>query len=109
MTDIRTLLFGRQELDSDVRGKIEDSFGRKGRSALEAIDTGRVKKYLDFFVVEGRTASYIVEEDFCTCGDFLFRGRTCWHQLAVRIARETGLFVTIDQWYQETLREKEGR
>jgi predicted nucleic acid-binding Zn finger protein len=103
MTDLWLRLHDRHGLDAALRREIEESFGRKGRSALDAIDTGRVKKYLDFFVVEGKTAAYIVEDDFCTCGDFLFRGRACWHLLAVRIAKETGLFLSIDRWYQETL------
>lgn len=101
-------LRGQHGLDAEVREEIVTAFGRKGASALDAIDKGRVKKYLDFFVVEGRTASYIVEEDFCTCGDFLYRGRACWHLLAVRIARETGCFETVDRWYQETLKDDHG-
>lgn len=103
MNDIWQRLRERRELDAEIRGEIEEAFGRKGTSALDAIDTGRVKKYLDFFVVEGRTAAYIVEDDFCTCGDFLYRGRACWHLLAVRIAKETDRFETIECWYQETL------
>ena len=103
MNDIWGRLRKRHELDADIRGKIVVAFGRKGMSALDAIDAGRVKKYLDFFVVEGRTAAYIVEDDFCTCRDFLYRDRACWHLLAVRIARESGRFETIDRWYQETL------
>ena len=109
MTDFRERLNTRPELDAELRGEIEREFGRKGKSALDAIDSGRVKKYLDFFVVEGRTASYIVEDDFCTCGDFLYRGRACWHLLAVRMAVATGRFVTVDRWYQETLKEKPER
>jgi len=105
MSDIRELLHGGRELDAEIRGEIVAAFGKKGTSALDAIDTGRVKKYLDFFVVEGRTAAYIVEDDFCTCGDFLYRGRACWHLLAVRIAKETGCFVSVDRWYQDTFAE----
>lgn len=108
MKDIRDLLRGRQGLDAEVREAIAETFGRKGKSALDAIDAGKVKKYLDFFVVEGRTASYIVEDDFCTCGDFLYRGRQCWHLLAVRIAVATGRVVAVDRWYQETMGEREG-
>jgi predicted nucleic acid-binding Zn finger protein len=104
MNDIWEQLRKRRELDTELRGEFEKLFGRKGKSALDAIDAGRVKKYLDFFVVEGRTASYIVEDDFCTCGDFLYRGRACWHLLAVRIAQQTCRFETIDRWYQETLK-----
>src|SRR5512136_2940734 len=102
MTDIWQRLRGRLELDAEIRGEIIAAFGRKGTSALDAIDKDQVKKYLDFFVVEGRTAAYIVEDDFCTCGDFLYRGRACWHLLAVRIARVTGRFVSVDRWYQDT-------
>jgi predicted nucleic acid-binding Zn finger protein len=50
-----------------------------------------------------------VEDDFCTCGDFLYRGRACWHLLAVRIAQETGMFQSVGSWYQETLMEKSGK
>jgi predicted nucleic acid-binding Zn finger protein len=109
MSDIWQRLRERPELDAELRGEIVAAFGRKGTSALDAVDAGRVKKYLDFFVVEGRTATYIVEDDFCTCGDFLYRGRACWHLLAVRIARETGRFVAMDRWYQESLKEKPGK
>jgi predicted nucleic acid-binding Zn finger protein len=49
-----------------------------------------------------------VEDDFCTCGDFLYRRRACWHLLAVRMAVATGRFVAVDRWYQETMGEKNG-
>ena len=94
----------RKALDAEIRGEIETAFGTRGKKALAAIDAGKIKKYLDFFVVEGQTARYIVEDDFCTCGDFLYRGRTCWHLLAVRIARETGAYVPVDSWYQDQLK-----
>ncbi|OPX65241.1 MULTISPECIES: SWIM zinc finger family protein [unclassified Methanoregula] len=105
MNDIRDLLKGRNGLDAEVRKAIEDRFGRKGKYALEAIDAGRVKKYLDFVVVEGKTSSYIVEDGFCTCGDFLYRGRACWHLLAAQIALTAGLSVPVDRWYQDMLLE----
>lgn len=109
MNDIWEQLKEKPELNEEIRGKIVAAFGRKGTSALDAIDLGRVKKYLDFFVVEGKTASYIVEEDFCTCGDFLYRGRNCWHLLAVRLARETGRYESVDGWYQEIVKGKTGK
>jgi predicted nucleic acid-binding Zn finger protein len=104
MNDVWQHLAERKILDEDIRREIEAAFGTRGKKALTALDEGKVKKYLDFFVVEGRTARYIVEEEFCTCGDFLYRGRTCWHLLAVRIAQVTGTFETIDSWYQDQLR-----
>jgi predicted nucleic acid-binding Zn finger protein len=91
----------KKELDDALRREIEEEFGTRGRKALAAIDAGRVKKYLDFFVVMGSTGEYVVAEDICTCRDFTFRNRECWHLLAVRIAEATGTFVCIDAWYQE--------
>jgi len=103
MTGIWNRLRENPDLDPQIRADIEREFGRKGKSALDAIDAGRVKKYLDFIVVEGRTSSYVVEEDFCTCGDFLYRGRDCWHLLAVRIALAAGRVVSVDLWYLDQL------
>jgi len=104
MSDVWQHLAEQKSLDDEIRGEIEKAFGARGKKALAALDEGKVKKYLDFFVVEGRTARYIVDDEFCTCGDFLYRGRTCWHLLAVRIAQLTGLFEAIDSWYQDQLR-----
>jgi predicted nucleic acid-binding Zn finger protein len=99
MSDLWQRLSEKKVLDAPLRLDIEETFGNRGKKALTALDSGRIKKYLDFFVVEGRTAEYIVEDDFCTCSDFMFRGRTCWHLLAVRIAQETTTFRHIDTWY----------
>ncbi|MDD1696533.1 MAG: SWIM zinc finger family protein [Methanoregula sp.] len=101
MSDLWQLLKEKKVLDVPLRLAIEETFGNRGKKALAALDAGRVKKFLDFFVVQGRTAEYIVEDDFCTCSDFMYRGRTCWHLLAVRIAKETDTFQQIDSWYQD--------
>jgi len=99
MSDLWLRLSEKKVLDAPLRLEIEETFGNRGKKALAALDGGRIKKYLDFFVVQGRTAEYIVEDDFCTCSDFMFRGRTCWHLLAVRIAQETNTFRSVDTWY----------
>ena len=101
MSDLWDRLGERKALDALLRCEIEETFGNRGIKALAALDAGRIKKYLDFFVVTGRTAEYVVDEDFCTCGDFMFRGRTCWHLLAVRIAQVTGKYERTDSWYQD--------
>ena len=101
MSDILERLRTRKALDAALRCEIEETFGNRGKKALAALDSGKITRYLDFFVVSGRTAEYVVDEDFCTCGDFMFRGRTCWHLLAVRIAQETGIYNRTDSWYQE--------
>jgi predicted nucleic acid-binding Zn finger protein len=91
----------KKELDSLIREEIRKTFGTRGIKALAAIDEKDVKKYLDFFVVSGATSEYVIDEDFCTCGDFLFRGRECWHLLAVRLAVASGSFERVDAWYQD--------
>ena len=101
MNDLWHRITEKHTLDSAVREEIITAFGARGKKALAAIDAGKVKQYRDFFVVEGRTAEYLVDEDFCTCRDFLYRGRTCWHLLAVRIAIETNLAEQVDGWYQD--------
>jgi len=106
MTDIWGRLSRTKSLDTSLRQEIEDLFGQQGKSALAAIDAGKIKKYLDFYVVEGRTAEYVVDDEFCTCRDFMYRNRTCWHLIAVRIARETGQSVPVDAWYQDILAKK---
>jgi predicted nucleic acid-binding Zn finger protein len=101
MNDLWHRINGNHALDAALRGEIEAAFGTRGKKALAAIDAGKVKKYRDFLVVEGRTAEYVVDEDFCTCRDFLYRGRTCWHLLAVRIAVGADLAKPVDGWYQD--------
>jgi predicted nucleic acid-binding Zn finger protein len=106
MSDLWLRLSEKKVLDEALRLEIEETFGNRGKKALTALDNRRIKKYLDFFVVQGRTADYIVEDDFCTCSDFMFRGRTCWHLLAVGIARETNTFRSIDSWYMDQWKNK---
>jgi predicted nucleic acid-binding Zn finger protein len=96
------LLAERAALDPELRQEIIRIYGERGRKALQAIDESRVKKYRDFFVVVGTSDDYIVDEDFCTCRDFIFRKGRCWHELAVRIAAAIGSFDEIDRWYQDT-------
>ena len=95
-------------LNSRLREEVIRLFGDRGRKAIAAIDEGRVKKYLDFYVVVGKSDEYIVDEDFCTCNDFIFRGGRCWHILAARIAALTGNYESYDLWYQEIWAEGTG-
>ena len=104
MSDLFERLAGKKELDAGLRAEIENIFGPRGKKALVALDSGKVKKYNDFFVVEGRTGDYVVDEDFCTCGDFMYRNRTCWHLVAVRIAMATGICQQVDAWYTDQMK-----
>ena len=101
MSDLWQRLAEKKVLDASLRLEIEETLGTRGKKALAALDSGKIKRYLDFFVVEGRTAEYVVDDDFCTCGDFLYRGRTCWHLLAVQIALGADLVNRVDGWYQD--------
>ena len=88
-------------ISPEMRCKIIELHGIRGRKALKAIDESRVKKYRDFFVVVGTNDEYIVDGDFCTCPDVIFRGGKCWHIIAVTIAEATGSYEQIDLWYQD--------
>jgi predicted nucleic acid-binding Zn finger protein len=92
----------RGALTDEIRQEIVRIYGERGRKALQAIDEKRIKKYRDFFIVVGASDEYIVDEDFCTCRDFIFRKGRCWHELAVRIASAIGSFDEVDLWYQDT-------
>jgi len=102
MKDFWERLREKGRLTPEARRRIEEAFGERGRKALRAVDEGRVKRYLDFFVVVGQSDEYVVEEDFCTCSDFVYRSRHCWHILAVRIAEATGEYEKYPLWYQDT-------
>jgi predicted nucleic acid-binding Zn finger protein len=101
MNDIIEMISKKKEIDPIIREELRKIFGTRGIKALAAIDQQRVKKYLDFFVVTGATSEYVIDEDFCTCGDFLFRGRECWHLLAVRLAIASESFKRENVWYQD--------
>jgi len=89
-------------LTGDMREMTVRAYGERGRKALGILDEGRVKRYLDFYVVVGRGDEYVVEDNFCTCGDSLFRGCECAHIIAVRISRKLGGYEFYELWYQDT-------
>jgi len=102
VTDPWKLLEKEGRLTPGIRQLIVERYGQRGEKALEIVDEGRVKRYLDFFVVVGSSDEYVVEDEFCTCSDALFRRRgECAHALAVRIAALTGLYEEFSLWYQD--------
>ena len=101
MSDSWQMLLQRKALDEEIRASLTAEYGTRAKKALDAVDRGKVRKYLDFFVVTGTTSDYVISENICTCRDFAFRQKPCWHILAVRIAEATGKFVPVDTWYQE--------
>lgn len=103
MSDIWETIGEEKRVSDEIRQRIIGAFGSRGENALRIIEEHRVKKYLDFFVVVGRNAEYIVEEDFCTCDDFRYRGGRCSHIIAIKIVQLTGDYEPVDLWYQEYL------
>ncbi len=101
MNDLLERIARERKLTPELRDEVRITFGNRGERALAALDEGRVKRYLDFTIVESTSTEYVVDDDICTCGDFLFRGRECWHILAVRLASATGSFVDEPAWYQD--------
>ena len=93
----------RRPIPERTRRAVLECYGEQGRRALEAVEAGSVKKYLDFVVVVGGRDEYIVEDGFCTCDRSLIRNGFCWHQLAARIAVLTGLCEEYDLWYHAAL------
>ena len=103
MTDPWRLLERERRLTPEIRRLIAEQYGQRGVKALEIVDEGRVKRYLDFFVVVGTSDDYVVEEEFCSCSDALFRRRgECAHVLAARIASLTGQYEEFSLWYQDS-------
>jgi predicted nucleic acid-binding Zn finger protein len=102
MSSLFTLVREGVDDRSILRRAAMEEYGDRGVKAVEAVFNGNVKRYRDFFVVVGQSGEYIVEDDFCTCPDFAFRGRECWHILAVRIAGLSGRFESYDLWYQDS-------
>jgi predicted nucleic acid-binding Zn finger protein len=91
-------------LTLDRKEALVHQHGERGKKALKVVEERRVKKYCDFFVVVGYNDEYVVDEEFCTCNDFLFRGRECIHILAVRLACATGCYERYNTWYYPSLR-----
>ena len=85
--------------------QIELKYGNRGKKGLEIVTERRVKQYNDYFVVVGESDEYVVEDDLCTCKDFLFNtgknGAKCSHMIAVQVAKQKGVIDTVDAWYQD--------
>ncbi|MDU9376480.1 hypothetical protein McpSp1_11010 [Methanocorpusculaceae archaeon Sp1] len=81
-----------------VRQAFIHAYGKRGSDAVDAVSDNRVKKYKDYFVVVGNSGEYYVEGNFCSCNARLY-GKECWHTLAVKIAKELGMYETYDLWY----------
>lgn len=99
------------QMTPDQEKLVVQEHGARGKKALDVIRAGRVKKYRDFFVVQGKESQYVVEGDFCTCRDYLYRlsqkDGLCYHILAVKIAEATGQYEPVEEWYSDLILQRE--
>jgi predicted nucleic acid-binding Zn finger protein len=95
------------ELAPHVAEAIVSLHGDRGIRAIEAVSEDRVKEYLDFTVVVGHKAEYVVENGGCTCKDVEYNldredpNQRCWHVLAVEIARRVDRVDHHEMWYSD--------
>ena len=81
------------------RTRLSTVFGSRFLKAQEALNEGRIKKYMFepsgriVWIVVGREREYIVmpAADFCSCDDFYFRAmdkkiHLCYHLIAQKLA-----------------------
>ncbi|MFW6321011.1 MAG: metal-binding protein [Halohasta sp.] len=105
--DWRAALAESGELRPAVVDAILSIHGDRGRRAIEAVSEDRVKRYLDFTVVVGYEAEYVVEDGGCTCKDSQYNldpddpTQRCWHVLAVDIAERIDAVDDHDMWYSD--------
>jgi len=99
--------------------QLNEAFGQRGNKALEALNEGRIKKYVFkpsgrvVWIVVGKKRDYIVMPaiDYCSCYDFYFqfdRGHVCYHIIAQKLAEATGMFDQFeddDQFFNVLIKE----
>jgi len=99
--------------------RLSEAFGQRGAKALEALQEGRIKKYVFkpsgrvVWIVVGKRRDYLVMPaiDYCSCYDFYFQfdhGHVCYHIIAQKLAEATGKFDSFeddDQFYDVLIKE----
>lgn len=99
--------------------RLTEAFGQRFAKASEAVEEGRVKKYVFqpsgrvVWIVVGKRRDYLVMPaiDYCSCYDFFFqfdRGHVCYHIIAQKLAEATGKFDNFeddDQFYSVLIKE----
>ncbi|MEM1978157.1 MAG: SWIM zinc finger family protein [Candidatus Caldarchaeum sp.] len=101
--------------------KIEKEFPDLFAEGYEAVEQGRVKKYVFKpgdrirWVVVGKKRDYLVlpESGYCSCEDFFFRVMShekpmCYHLVAVKIALLTDIYTVIEEsvdWHDRFMTE----
>lgn len=99
-----------QGMTRECEEKLIQVFGERGRKALKAVVSRRVKKYIlkpsnrIRWIVIGKEEEYLVIPlvKYCSCKDFFFYVMTgeayaCYHLLAQMIAELSGLFSEVKE------------
>jgi len=98
---------------------LSEVFGQRVAKALEALEEGRIKKYVFkpsgriIWIVVGKGRDYLVMPsiDYCSCYDFYFQfdhGHVCYHIIAQKLAEATGKFDAFqddDQFFNVLIKE----
>jgi predicted nucleic acid-binding Zn finger protein len=109
-TDLLNLVCKEAKTEGKLTGKsltkLYDVFGQRFTRAFEALNEGRVKKYVFkprgrvVWIVVGKERDYLLmpEVEFCTCDDFYFRVldkkiHLCYHLIAQKLAKNL-------DWYE---------
>jgi len=114
----KTVKLERQVSETQVT-RLSEAFGQRVPKALEALQEGKVKKYVFkpsgrvVWIVVGKRRDYLVMPaiDYCSCYDFYFqfdRGHVCYHIIAQKLAEATGKFDAFeddDQFYNVLIEE----
>jgi predicted nucleic acid-binding Zn finger protein len=103
-----------RDLPSQTLSRLSDVFGDKLGRALEAVDQGRVMRFVFnpsrriLWVVSGRGGEYLVlpNAGFCSCEDFYFRvisheESLCYHILAQKLAEVLNRYTTKEDTDEE--------
>jgi len=92
----------KKALDEKDLKKLSEMFGERFFKGFDAVKEGKVKKYvfepsgIEFWIVVGKKAEYIIFDYYCSCTDFLMnvvlRGSidACYHLIARYLAEALG-------------------
>jgi predicted nucleic acid-binding Zn finger protein len=103
LEDICKIVRAEGKISETHVSRLSETFGQRGNKALEALNEGRIKKYIFqpsgrvVWIVVGKNRDYLVmpEIDYCSCYDFYFQfdsGHVCYHIIAQKLAEAIDMF-----------------
>ncbi len=124
-TDLLDVVCKESKAEGKLTGKslnrLYEVFGQRFTRAFEALNEGRVKKYVFkpsgrvVWIVVGKERDYLLmpEVEFCTCDDFYFRVldrkvHLCYHLIGQKLAKNLDWFEVVrehDELYDSLMNE----